>query len=525
MSRTIKATLAAVLLSGAAFGTALADSVKIKTLGGGMAISGELVEFDENFLTILTKMGRVRIPRSASICEGVGCPAAAVQAAAIASSGDVLITGSQSIGAALLPRLLEGFASQLGAKVTVDFDGANRRMVSRLQADDGSELTKVSLRLGSTASAFDDLLNGDASLILSSRRATAREAQKFIDAGLGDIRNEGNEAVIALDGLAILVEPGNDLPALTMDDLVGIVSGEITDWSAVGGNPGPINLFLPPATDEIFQSFSDEILRPRRRRPVTNADQRFSGVELSTAVAQTAGAIGLAPLSQRGDARPLPLKLGCGLLAEPDSFSVKAEEYPLTRRIYLYSRNAALPGPSSDFFTFAQSARGQDGVQDIGFIDQRIVKRTVNEQGLRFVSAIVAEQSPDQLSNLQDMASAVLTATRLSPTLRFNTGSSELDTKALSDIKRLVEVLGDPEFEGKEVILLGFTDAVGRPDINQIIATERAAQVREQLTRQAAGRVAVSAINSIGYGPIAPVGCNDEASGREANRRVEVWVR
>lgn len=164
-------------------------------------------------------------------------------------------------------------------------------------------------------------------------------------------------------------------------------------------------------------------------------------------------------------------------------------------------------------------------MQDIGFVDQRVIQRTVNEQGLRFVSAIVAEQSPDQLSNLQEMASAVLTATRLSPTLRFNTGSSELDTKALSDIDRIVEVLSGAEFADKEVILLGFTDAVGRPDINQIIATERAAQVRDRLIRQATGKVRVAAINSIGYGPIAPVGCNDEASGREANRRVEVWVR
>jgi phosphate transport system substrate-binding protein len=86
-------------------------------------------------------------------------------------------------------------------------------------------------------------------------------------------------------------------------------------------------------------------------------------------------------------------------------------------------------------------------------------------------------------------------------------------------------MFGDADFADKEILLLGFTDAVGRPDINQIIASERAEQVRDRLLRQTAGQARVGSINAIGYGPIAPVGCNDEASGREANRRVEVWVR
>lgn len=530
MSRILKAALVAGLVTGLTAGAdkALADSVNIRTLAGGMAIKGELLEYDDNFLTVLTQMGRVRIPRSASICEGDACPAEPGQAAAVAASGDVLITGSESIGAALLPRLLEGFANQMDATVFIEFDAAERRLVSRLRQDGaatGDDLAKVSLRLGSTASAFDDLLTGEASLILSSRRATDREAQKFIDAGLGDIRNERSEVVVALDGLAMVVAEDNDLPALSMEDVVGIVSGDVADWAEVGGAPGPIRLFLPPVTDEIFQSFSDEVLRPRRRRPVTDADQRFAGAELAAAVAKDRFAIGLVPLSQRGEARPLPLKLGCGLLAEPDGFSVKAEEYPLTRRIYLYTRNPGLPGPSNDFFSFAQSALGQDGVQEIGFVDQNIIQRTVNEQGLRFVSAIVTEQSADQLSGLQEMANTVLTATRLSPSLRFNTGSSDPDTKALSDIDRLANLLAGPEYTDKEVLLLGFTDSVGRPDINQIIASERAAQVRDRLIRKTQGRTTVRAINAIGYGSIAPVGCNDEANGREANRRVEVWIR
>ncbi|MEL6794201.1 MAG: OmpA family protein, partial [Pseudomonadota bacterium] len=176
-------------------------------------------------------------------------------------------------------------------------------------------------------------------------------------------------------------------------------------------------------------------------------------------------------------------------------------------------------------FDFVQSSSGQSGVQGVGFVDQNIASRSVNEQGLRFVSAIVSEGSGAQLAQLQQMAQTIQTAQRLSVTLRFNPGSTELQPKSIADIDRLIEMLTAPGNEDAEVLLLGFTDNVGRPDINQILSTRRANEVRDAILTAARGEVDPSRLSAVGYGPIAPIGCNDNPRGRETNRRVEVWLR
>lgn len=518
------AFVAAAFGSALASGTAFAQQVEIKTMAGGVAVSGELVDFDDEFLTVRAQMGTIRISRSMSICEGEGCPPDAQEQTALLDPGSLAITGSASIGAALLPRMVGGFAQDQAMAIEVDFDNSNRNLVMRLK-ETGGDAKEINLKLDSTARAFDDLLKGRASIILTSRRASASEAQRFVEAGIGDIRNERNEAVIALDGLGIVVSPENDISALAIEDVVGIVAGEIVDWSEVGGPRRPIALHLPPSGEDAFEAFAEDVLRPRRLRPSRQAIRSRAGDELAAAVAADPNAIGLVPLSQSGEAQVLSLELSCGLLAESSAFAVKAEEYPFGRRIYLYHRNPGVNVFADDLFAYTQSDSGQSGVGEVGFYDQTIIRRSVNEQGLRFVSAIVSDQGGSQLGQLQEMAAKVLQSTRLSTTLRFNSGSTTLDTKALSDVQRMAAELTAPGAEYREVLLLGFTDGVGRSDVNQIISEDRAKAVRDQLVAAIGPGQGGLNIQAIGYGPVAPVGCNDEIGGREANRRVEVWVR
>lgn len=501
-----------------------AQQVEIKTIAGGVAISGQLLEFDDEVLTVRAQIGTIRIPRSMSICVGDACPPEAEEKTALLDDGQLTISASESIGASLLPRLVGGFAQTKSMAIEVGFDETAGSMVLRL-GESAADPTVVKLSLSSTTRAFDDLLTGRAAIIVTSRRATASEAERFEAAGVGDIRNPRNETVIALDGLGIVVSPENGLTSLSIEDVVRIVSGEVTDWSEVGGPSGPISVHLPPNGEDAFEAFAEEILRPRRLRAAREAIRTSAGEQLSALVAADPRAIGLVPLSQSGDTRVLSLELSCGLLAEADLFSVKAEEYPLGRRIYMYQRNPGVRPLADDLFTYAQTPSGQSGVDEVGFFDQEITDRTVNQQGLRFVSAIVSEQDGAQLAQLQEMAAGVQKATRMSTTLRFNSGSSDLDTKALTDIDRLAAEINRPGFRFKEILLLGFTDNVGRGDVNQIVANDRAEEVRERLIAAIGLNPNGLALNTIGYGPIAPVGCNDEVSGREANRRVEVWVR
>jgi len=74
--------------------------------------------------------------------------------------------------------------------------------------------------------------------------------------------------------------------------------------------------------------------------------------------------------------------------------------------------------------------------------------------------------------------------------------------------------------------LIGFTDSVGRGDLNLSLSQARAEQVRQALVSAAPpGALADSQIRVAGYGEMSPLGCNETLNGRRINRRVEVWSR
>jgi len=75
------------------------------------------------------------------------------------------------------------------------------------------------------------------------------------------------------------------------------------------------------------------------------------------------------------------------------------------------------------------------------------------------------------------------------------------------------------------VVVFGFSDATGSLDTNITLSQRRADSVREILLQKNSGYLNPDAVFSVGIGPIAPVGCNRLAEGREQNRRVEIWIR
>ena len=111
-------------------------------------------------------------------------------------------------------------------------------------------------------------------------------------------------------------------------------------------------------------------------------------------------------------------------------------------------------------------------------------------------------------------------ATRLPLAFRFESGSNTLDSKALRDIGRLVERLSRPESRGQGVMLFGFADAVGGPDLNRRLSTDRANAVRTELMAEG-----VDPLDVVGFGSAMPVASNATDEGRARNRRVEVWLR
>jgi len=75
-------------------------------------------------------------------------------------------------------------------------------------------------------------------------------------------------------------------------------------------------------------------------------------------------------------------------------------------------------------------------------------------------------------------------------------------------------------------MLVGFTDSVGQFELNRGLSARRAQVVVTTLRAFAPPEDFANAqITVLGYGELAPVGCNTTLKGRSSNRRVEVWLR
>jgi OmpA-OmpF porin, OOP family len=99
----------------------------------------------------------------------------------------------------------------------------------------------------------------------------------------------------------------------------------------------------------------------------------------------------------------------------------------------------------------------------------------------------------------------------------FDTNQSTLKSGAHGTLDRLATALR--ENSGRKVLIEGHTDNVGSDDSNQELSQRRARAVQSALTQRG---VAGDQITAIGKGEDFPVASNDDAAGRQSNRRVEL---
>ena len=111
-------------------------------------------------------------------------------------------------------------------------------------------------------------------------------------------------------------------------------------------------------------------------------------------------------------------------------------------------------------------------------------------------------------------------AGRLSLNFHFLAGTSQLDENASGDLDRLVELLADPTYQQRSLLLFGFSDSAGGARKNIALSKDRAKAVADQLQMRG---IKPSVVN--GFGKDLPIASNDTEDGREKNRRVEVWLR
>ncbi|MEM8752007.1 MAG: phosphate ABC transporter substrate-binding/OmpA family protein [Pseudomonadota bacterium] len=524
--KALASTVAAAALIAAAPGVVSAQDgdVVLTSRATGFTLLGRLLEFDGQTYIIQSTIGKLNVSAADVDCSGGGCPPPAGARAFDTTFG---VAGSATIGSGLMPGLIEAYSFALGTEAEREIGGEDGKFVYRLKDDEGEEVAAINLSARASADAFPGLISGDALIGMSSRPIRSDETESLEDAGIGPIDRAGSEHILALDGLAVLVSPDNPLRTINIEDVAAVFSGEIDNWAVLGGEDAPINLYVRSEDSGTFDTFNELVLEPAEADLSETAERFASDTQLADAVAADPNGIGVAGLAYTRGSRALAIEAACGLVIDPTEFNVKTEEYPLSRRLYLYTTGEPLPKPARELLEFALSDEAQLEIADIGFVSHAIATIPLNQQGRRIAEAFIQPRDPEQQRMMREMALELLDAERLSTTLRFETNSSVLDVKSEADLERLARYVADGGFAGKELLLIGFADDIDRFPAALALSEQRAAQIRAALESELIRLDAIDNVEvaTLGFGPLAPVACSDDEFAKATNRRVEVWVR
>jgi phosphate transport system substrate-binding protein len=250
----------------------------------------------------------------------------------VASAAKLVIKGSDTIGAKLVPMLSEDYKAQ------------NAGTTFEIAAE------------GSTT-GISAIIDGTADIGMASRPAKATEVSAAEGKGV-----KMTPTVIAYDGIGVIVNAKNPITSLTRKQIEQIFTGDITDWSAVGGTPGPISLYTRNTSSGTYSEFKELAMK---KRDYAASSQKLAGNEqISSEVANnpnSIGYVGLAYLNVPG------IKAVSIDGASPSIESVQAKKYPFARPLFYYT-NGEPKGEAAKFVEFTLSPAGQQTVSKVGFV-------------------------------------------------------------------------------------------------------------------------------------------------------------
>ena len=282
--------------------------------------------------SFLAVCGAAAAAAALTACGGSASSAAASSVASTASSaaassslsGNVATGGSTSMKN-VIAALTEGFA-EVEPGVTVSYDPTGS----------GAGIT------GATDKTLD--------IGLSSRGLKDEE------------KNDVDGTVIALDGIAIIVNKASKVEDLTVDKLKQMFTGEITNWADVGGDDGEIVLIGREAgsgTRDGFESIVDVKDSCKYAQELTATGAVISAVEANPL------AIGYASLSAVGDTVKMVTVGG----VECSEETVKDGSYEVQRPfVFVTNKSVTLSEQAQAFFDFATSTDAADLIRTAGAV-------------------------------------------------------------------------------------------------------------------------------------------------------------
>lgn len=519
---------AAAFIGLAQLAFAHSQTVELSAIEGDRTIRGDLVSVKNGKFVVETSLGVVSVEQAAFRCEGLGCPADTSEKLAFT------LAGPADVADLLVPVVAEGFAAVEEMNVhVVDVDGMSlhdhaafgENGKGRFEVHLENEEEQTELRFGveeaSGARGFDLLVSGGADMVISEASVPEEVVRAAQAAGRGNLRDFAQEQIIAVDGFVAIVNRRMSLSPLTVEQMSQVFAGEITNWAELGGPDHKIHVYSLEPDNEKFHLAEQLLLTPFKR--TISKDARFvkSDRELSRAVEEDLAGFGFVRYSAMRDTVALPVRKSCGLVVQPDPFTMKAEEYPLQHRVALYAA-ADMPEEGAALWAYMGQPSVDDLLTKTGLVSLAAIRQSKDEQLANLRLAMDTLPPEARSAETAEYVSNALSMHRLSTAFRFSSRSAQLDNKAQRDVLRIAEYIRSNR--PRRIVLAGFADSEGAFDMNRSLSLTRAQQVQTALGEALGARgFGKTEVLVRGYGEIAPVACNSTPKGRATNRRVEIW--
>lgn len=227
---------------------------------------------------------------------------------------------------------------------------------------------QVAVTGGGSGTGIAALINGTVDIANASRAMTAEEIEEARANGIEPV-----EFIVAGDAIAVVVNPANPISQLTIPQLSAIFTGQIRNWTEVGGLDRPIVTLSRETNSGTHIYFLERVVRQGRKdsRLIFSPDTLLmpSSEGISSEIRRNPNAIGYDGLGYvTPDQKVLAVAENEGApFIFPSVATVQNGTYPIARPLYMYTAGEPT-GPVKAYLDWIMSEEGQAIAAKLGFV-------------------------------------------------------------------------------------------------------------------------------------------------------------
>jgi len=224
---------------------------------------------------------------------------------------------------------------------------------------------EISVTGGGSGTGIAALINGTTDICAASRNMKSKEIKLAEEKGTVPM-----EHAVAMDGIALVVNPENPVSSLSIEQLGKIYTGAYTNWNQVGGPDEPIGVLSRESSSGTYVFFQEHVLKKKDYTPSARLMPATSAIIQSvSADTWSIGYVGLGYAAEAGDkVKVLAIyKTDPGAAIMPSVETVLDGSYSIARGLYLYTKGTP-EGTIKKFLAFCLSVEGQEIVKETGYV-------------------------------------------------------------------------------------------------------------------------------------------------------------